>query len=160
MEALERILYYFAETSLPVMVSEDYMEEYESLNQPFPQIFIDEVLSQWEPEMDEFTEFLPCFKLPSQENFFGVVYWKGSLLRYDFVLITLDKKGQLINRKSIANTVVTDNIIKKSIASIEPDLIINIVAGQTLDGEEYDASMSKSFAMEILPDGHIIFNLE
>jgi len=157
---LERILHYFAETTLPVMVSEDYLDEYESLNSPFPQVFIDEVLTEWETEIDEFTEFSPCFKLPAQDNFYAVVYWKGGLLRYDFVLVTLDKKGEVINRKSIANTLVTGNIIKKSIASIEPDLIINIIAGQTLDGEEYDASMSKSFAMEILPNGHVIFSME
>ncbi len=157
---LERILFYFADTTLPIMVSEDYMDEYESLNSPFPQVFIDEIMTQWESEIDEFTEFSPCFKIPPQDNFYAVVYWKGGLLRYDFVLVTLDKKGQLINRKSIANTVVTDNIIKKSIASIEPDLIINIVAGQSLDGEEYDASMSKAFAMEILPNGQIIFSME
>ena len=81
-------------------------------------------------------------------------------MRYDFVLVTLDKNGELINKKSIASTLVNDNIIKKSIASIEPDLIINIIAGQTLDGEEYDASMSKAFAMEILPTGEIIFALD
>lgn len=160
MEKLERILHYFSETSLPVMVSEDYMDEYESQNSPFPQIFIDEVISEWEGEMDEFTEFFPCFKLPPQDKFYAVVYWKGGLLRYDFVLVTLDKNGHLINRKSIANTLVENHVIKKSIASIEPDLIINIIAGQTMDGEEYDASLSRSFSMEILPDGHIIFNME
>jgi len=75
-------------------------------------------------------------------------------------LITLDKSGNLINRKSIANTVIDDKIIKKSVASIEQDLIINIIAGQTYDGEEYDASFSKAFSMEILPTGEIIFALD
>jgi len=160
MSKLDKILHYFPEMELPIIVSDDYLSEYESNADPFPQVFIDEVLLDWEKEADEFTEFIPCFRLPKEEKFNSVVYWKGALLRYDFILVTLDKNGDLINKKSIASTIVNDNVIKKSVASIEPDLIINIIAGQTLDGEEYDASMSKAFAMEILPSGEIIFALD
>lgn len=160
MSKLERILHYFPETSLPVLVSEDHLSEYEAESDPFPQSFIDEILLEWEKEADEFTEFIPCFKLPKEDKFNAVVYWKGSLLRYDFMLVTLDKNGELINKKSIANTIVNELIIRKSVASIEPDLIINIIAGQTMDGDEYDASMSKAFAMEILPTGEIIFAMD
>jgi hypothetical protein len=160
MSKLERILHYFPETELPVLISEDYLSEYEINSDPFPQTFIDEVMMEWEKEIDEFTEFIPCVRLPKEEKYDAVIYWKGGLLKYDFILVTLDKKGELISKKSIASTVVNDNIIKKSVASIEPDHIINIVAGQTLDGEDYDASLSKAFAMEILPTGEIIFNLD
>ncbi|MFN8337441.1 MAG: hypothetical protein U0T36_00300 [Saprospiraceae bacterium] len=160
MDKLERILHYFPETQLPVIISEDHLSEYENNAEAFPQAFIDEVITTWEKDVDEFTEFIPCFQLPKEEKFNAVVYWKGGLLKYDFVLVTLDKKGELISKKSIASTVVTDHTIKKSVASIEPDLIINIIAGQTEDGDEYDAAMSKAFAMEILPSGEIIFNLD
>ena len=160
MSKLDKILHYFPETELPVLISEDHLSEFEINSDPFPQVFIDEVLLEWEKEADEFTEFIPCFRLPKEEKFNAIVYWKGALLRYDVVLVTLDKNGELINKKSIASTIVNDNVIKKSVASIEPDLIINIIAGQTLDGEEYDASMSKAFAMEILPTGEIIFAMD
>ena len=160
MSKLEKILHYFPETELPVLISEDHLSEFEINSDPFPQVFIDEVLLEWEKEADEFTEFIPCSRLPKEEKFNTIVYWKGALLRYDFVLVTLDKNGEMINKKSIASTIVNDNVIKKSVASIEPDLIINIIAGQTLDGEEYDASMSKAFAMEILPTGEIIFAMD
>ena len=160
MSKLEKILHYFPETELPVLISEDHLSEFEINSDPFPQVFIDEVLLDWEKDADEFTEFIPCFRLPKEEKFNAIVYWKGALLRYDFVMVTLDKNGELINKKSIASTIVHDNVIKKSVASIEPDLIINIIAGQTLDGEEYDASMSKAFAMEILSTGEIIFAMD
>lgn len=160
MSKLDKILHYFPETELPIIVSEDYLSDYETNADPFPQVFIDEVLLEWEKDADEFTEFIPCFRLPKEEKFNTVVYWKGALLRYDFIMVTLDKNGELINKKSIASTIVNDNVIKKSVASIEPDLIINIIAGQTLEGEEYDASMSKAFAMEVLPTGEIIFALD
>lgn len=160
MSKLEKILHYFPETELPVIVSEDYLSEYEINADPFPQVFIDEVLLDWEKEADEFTEFIPCFRLPKEDKFASVIYWKGALLRYDFILVTLDQNGDLINKKSIASTIVNDNIIRKSVASIEPDLIINIIAGRTLDGEEYDAANSKTFTMEILPSGEIIFAMD
>ncbi|MFZ1750300.1 MAG: hypothetical protein WAU01_08920 [Saprospiraceae bacterium] len=160
MSRIEKILHYFPEVPLPVMVSEEHLPEYEAEADPFPQVFIDEVLLEWEKEADEYTEFIPCFSIPKEENFYGVVYWKASLLRYDFILVTLDLKGQLINKKSIASTIVDGIIVKKSVASIEQDLIINIVAGQTLDGEEYDALLSKAYSMEILPTGEIIFDMD
>ena len=140
MSKLDKILHYFPETELPVLISEDHLSEFEINSDPFPQVFIDEVLLEWEKDADEFTEFIPCFRLPKEEKFNAIVYWKGALLRYDFVLVTLDKNGELINKKSIASTIVN--------------------AGQTLDGEEYDASMSKAFAMEILPTGEIIFAMD
>lgn len=160
MSKIDKILHYFPETTLPVMVSEDYISEYENNNDPFPQVFIDEVLLEWEKETDEFTEYIPCFRIPKQEKFHAVVYWKGALLKYDFILVTLDLNGELIDKKSISSTMVVDNIIKKSVASIEEDLIINIIAGQSLDGSDYDANLSRTFAMEILPNGEIIFNME
>lgn len=160
MKKIDKILHYFAETELPIMVSEDYLSEFERINDPFPQAFIDEIIQEWEIEIDDYTEFIPCFKLPKQEKFQGVVYWKGGVLKYDFILVTLNLDGELINKKAISSTIVENNLIKKSIASIEKDLIINIIAGQSIDGSEYDANESKAFAMEILPDGQIIFNLE
>ncbi len=160
MKKIDKILHYFVETELPVMISEDYLAEFESMNDPFPQSFIDEIILEWEKDMDDFTEFIPCFKLPKQEKFQAVVYWKGGLLKYDFVLVTLSLDGELINKKAISSTIVEKNIIKKSVASIEKDLIINIIAGQTIDGSEYDASESKAFSMEIMADGQIIFNME
>jgi hypothetical protein len=159
MEKLEQIIHYFPEIDLPIMISEDHLSSFEANCDPFPAAFIADFIMEWEKEADEYTEFIPCFRIPKEPKFDAIVYWKGGLLKYEFILVTLNKQGELISKRSIASTVITGNVIKKSVASIEPDLIINIIAGQTLDGEEYDASMSKSFAMEILPSGEIIFNL-
>ena len=62
MKKIDKILHYFVETELPVMISEDYLAEFESMNDPFPQSFIDEIILEWEKDMDDFTEFIPCFK--------------------------------------------------------------------------------------------------
>lgn len=160
MSRLEKILHYFPEVSLPVMVSEEHLSEFEAMSDPFPQSFVEEVLYEWEPEADEMTEFIPCFRLPKEEKFDAVVYWRGSLLRYDFILVTLDKSGQVIGRKVIAGTIVREGVISRSVASIEPDLTINIVAGQVASDEEYDGTLSKIYSMEVLAGGEIIFTGE
>ena len=61
---------------MPVLVSEDHLSDYEAESDPFPQSFIDEVMTTWEKEIDDFTEFIPCFRLPKEEKFHAVVYWK------------------------------------------------------------------------------------
>ena len=69
--------------------------------------------------------------------------------------------GELIERKVIASTLVDGDIIKKSVATIDPDWIIHIVAGANkAESIEYNADQSQAFNMELLSDGQIIFNLE
>ncbi len=160
MNKVERILQYFPEKELPVFISDEHISIYETENETFPKAFVDEIILEWENAIDEFTEFIPCFRLPKEENFNAILYWKGGLLKYEFILATIDKNGGLISKKSIANTIVNGNIISRSVASIESDLIINIIAGQTIVGFEYDPTMSKAFTMEILHSGQIIFTLD
>jgi hypothetical protein len=81
-------------------------------------------------------------------------------MRYDFILVTLDKNGTLLAKKSIASTIVHQAAIQKSVASIEPDLLIHIIAGQSVDGTDYDASLSKAFTMEVMADGQIYFHTD
>ena len=159
MSILADIVQFFPLAELPIILSEDGLSEFESANDPFSQSFIENVLNTWEPEADEFTEFIPIASFSKEEKYQAVVYWKGSLLRYDFVLATLDADGNLINKKSIASTIVREGMIQKSVAPIAPDYIINIIAGHSVDGVDYDPSVSKTYSMEVLANGHIIFSL-
>ncbi|MFZ1705929.1 MAG: hypothetical protein WAT79_16405 [Saprospiraceae bacterium] len=151
---------FFPEAELPLMLSQDQIGDFSEWNKPFPQKFIEEVLNIWETEVDEFTEFLPCVSLPVQEKFVPLIYWKGGLLKYDFILVTIDKQGGLINKKPIATTIVDGAVVKQSAAYIDEDLNITIVAGQNDEGELYDPSKSKKFSMEILPNGEIVLLLD
>ena len=158
MSRLQQILHYFPEVSLPVLLSDDHIREYEDNSDPFPQAFIEEVLMQWEKDADDYTEFIPCFRLPKSEKFDAVVYWKGGLLRYDFMLVTLDKQGMVISKKSIAGTLIQGDVISRMVASVETDLTVNIIAGQTnASDDDYDGTRSKVYTMEILEGGEIIF---
>jgi hypothetical protein len=155
--SLEEIQHYFPLTELPILFSDDHIATFESESDPFPMAFVQKYLHVWENDSDEeLTEYIPCAAIPMQETFQGFVYWKAGLLRYDFILVTVNKKGQLLHRKSIASTIIDGRIIKKSIASIDPDMTINIIAGVSDEHGDYDASLSKPYTMEIMPDGEIV----
>jgi hypothetical protein len=151
---------FFPEAELPLMLSQDQLPEFSDINEPFSAQFIEEVLTLWEKEIDEFTEFIPCAHLPVQEEYLGLVYWKGGLLKYEFILATINKKGELISKKPIATTVVENSVIKQSAAYIDPDLNITILAGQNIDGALYDSSLTQKFSMEILFNGEIVLHLD
>lgn len=158
MNRLEKILHYFPEVDLPVMVSEEHLREFEDMSDPFPLVFVEEVLLDWEKDADDCTEFIPCFRLPKAERFDAVVYWKGGLLRYDFMLVTLDRQGTVISKRSIAGTLVQGDTISRMVASIEADLTVNIIAGQSgVTDDDYDGTRSKVYSLEILEGGEIIF---
>ncbi len=162
MQAFESFLSYFPEIIPPITLTEDSIDHINATNDPLPYQLIHDFIEAWEPSDDlEFTEYVPCLKLPKINQFNTIVYWKASLMRYDFIMATIDDKGSLINRKPICGTLVEDNLIKKSVANIDEDYIIHIVAGaHKTDEIGYDASYSQTFTMEIMANGEIIFTNE
>ena len=151
-------LSFFPEIELPVTLNDESLEVFSRENKVLPLQAIEEYIEIWEGKTgDGMTEYIPCFSLPSQEEFIGIVYWKGSIDKYEFILVTLDMKGKLITRKSLASTVLTSAIIKRSVAMIDAELIIHIMAGVSQDSQNYDPSSSRAFHMEILPSGEILF---
>lgn len=157
------LLVYFPEVELPVTISEDTINIFDSMNEVLPKELIEQYIIKWEvgQPIDEYTEFVPCFQLPDRsEDYTAFVYWKGGLLKYEYLLVTLDKKNErLITRKSIAGTIADDGKIKKSVAMIDEDLIIHIMAGESMEEEEYNPENSQAFTMEIMSTGDVIFSL-
>lgn len=155
------LLNYFPEVELPVTLSEEYISTFSTSNKPLPIALIQEFIIRWEAEeSDEFTEYVPCLKIPDTEEYFALVYWKGGLLKYEFILVTLQKDGTLITRRPIASTMSDNNTVRKSVAKIDEDLIIHIVAGENMPETIYDPADSQSFSMEILPSGDVLFTMD
>ena len=82
-------------------------------------------------EEDEYTEYVPCFSIPETHEFFAVVYWKGALMNYQYILATFSKKGELIDRRVIGGTFSDGEMLVKSVVTIEDDWIIYVVSGKT-----------------------------
>lgn len=150
----------FEEITPPIIISEETIDNIKDITKPMPQIMVDEFITRWEGELDEFTEITPCFALPETSEYRAIVYWKASLLRYEYIILTFDKTDTLISKKTICGTIVDGEIIKKSVAKIDEDLIIYIQAGATYENNDFDPDSSQSFTIEIMESGDMLFHVD
>ena len=148
----------FPEVELPITLTEESHLEFSRRNLPLPQEMIFEFIHAIEQsEFDEFTEFIPCVKLPKTDGFNAIIYWRAGLMDYEYTLATFSEKGQFIEKKVIAGTKVHDGSLVRSVATIEDDWLIYIVLGKSDPNEEkFTAVDSRSFNMELLATGEII----
>jgi len=157
---LKDLLEFFPEVELPIEITEDLVMTAEKVNKVFPAEIIEEFIVKWEggEDFDEFTEFVPILRIREAEEFHALIYWKGGVMKYEYILVTLDKLGNLITRKPIASTLSDGNTVKKSVSKIDEDMIIHIMAGENEVNGKYDPSKSQAFSMEILHSGDVIFS--
>jgi hypothetical protein len=157
--SFEEFLEQFPILPLPITLSEETARAFSKENDVLPSLVVEQYMVPLEgEEIDEWTEFVPCFRFPDTKDFHAIVYWKAGLLQYYFVLATFSNKGELINRRILAGTFVRGNLVTQSVATIDQDWIITIVTGQGRGEEDalYDASSSKTLAMEVMPNGLIV----
>ncbi len=153
----DRFLSIFPEVKLPVNISEESIHTLSQENNALPERLINEFLMPYEDNVDDLTEFVACFRIAGIKDFHAIVYWKATLMNYQYVLATFTKSGLLIDRSVIAGTYSDGKVITRSFARIDDDWSITIVSGQTEGSEEnYDASSSRTIEMELLPDGKIV----
>lgn len=149
----------FPKIKLPVTLSDDSHHDFSKHNPPLPVQMIEQFLIPLEQgEVDEFTEYIPCFRLPKTEKFHAIVYWKAALLNYEYILLTFDKKGVVLDKQIIAGTKTKDNALIRSVATIDEDWIIYMAGGvaPTNDETNYDAASTHTINLELLADGKII----
>ncbi len=162
-ESFRAFLGCFSEESFPITLSDDNIPYFSSKNVALPPDLIRRFILQGEKseEIDEYTEYIACCIIPDTGDIHAVVYWKGGLLQYEFVLITYDKNGVVLHRKVIAG-VKSDGVdIVRSIATIDEDWIVHIVVGhQSGDDEHYNPSNSQSMTMELMINGEILFQVD
>ena len=108
----EDFLSFFPEVELPITLSEEMVMTFSSSNKPFPPNAVDEWILAIEKDMDDLTEFVPCFKLANTKDFSALVYWKGSLMKYEFVLITFDSRQKFICRRSLASVIGDGDLVR------------------------------------------------
>jgi len=161
--SLDGFLQFFPELELPITFSEDTHHDFSRNNDALPQLAIEQYISKIEgDEMDEFTEFVPCIRIPATHDFHAVVYWKAELMNYQYILATFDRNGDLVDSRVIAGLFTDGDMITRSMATIEEDWLINVVTGQVdaADEEDYHAAQSRTFGLELLPDGRVINELK
>lgn len=147
----------FPEVELPVTLNQEQQLLFSRRNDPLPLPLIQQYILPHEAEYDEFTEYVPCLRYPATHDFHALIYWKGSLLKHEFILATYDKKGELIDRKHLSGTRSEQEKVVQSIATLEEDWMIHVVEGVgEPDRHSYKARESRLIQMELLADGRII----
>ncbi len=146
----------FPPLAMPVILGEDTHHTFSTENSPLSENLIEQFIIPLEKEaVDEFTEYVPCFAIDCDEKYIALVWWKAGLLLYQYVLATYTEKGEAIDQKMIAFTLVNGNRVRRAVATIDQDLGIHIAEGVSQD-ELYDAASSLTRVMEILPNGVIV----
>ncbi|GAB4256004.1 MAG: hypothetical protein Kow0027_22980 [Saprospiraceae bacterium] len=147
----------FPEVKLPVNIKEESVHALSQENKALPERLVNEFILPYEEDVDELTEFVPCFRIAGIKDFHALVYWKATVMNYQYVLATFTKSGLLIDRAVIAGTFSDGKVITRSFARLDDDWTITIVSGQLEGSEEnYDASSSRTIEMDLLPDGKIV----
>jgi hypothetical protein len=157
--AFSQFLAKFPPVDMPVTLGEDTHHVFLTENEPLTEEMIRQFILPAEPagtELDEFTEFAPCFAIANTDSFFALVWWKAELLTYHYMLATFTNNGQLIDRRVIAHTVATEDQVDRRVATINEEWEIFIAEGSTSDGMTgFDPGSSRTFIFEIMANGEI-----
>ena len=149
----------FPKVDLPVTLTEETQMIFSKKNNPLPKQMIEEFIIPIEDEeIDEFTEYVPCFRLPKTKDFQAIVYWKAGLMTYQYFFVSFDKKGNVIEKKVIAGTEVKKDALVRVIATIKEDWTIPVVEGvaPANDDQKYDPATSLASTLQLQPDGTIL----
>ena len=151
---------FFPNVEMPVTLGEQTHHVFSTKNKPLPEYLIAEFILPIETEnVDEYTEFVPCFSFKPNPNTFAVVYWRAGLLHYAYVLVTFGKDGKMIARSLITQSGVSEEGVRYSAATIDNDFIVYVAEADSSDSDKMDNK--KNFNLEILENGEIIvFNAE
>lgn len=147
----------FPPVTMPVTLGEDTHHTFGVENEPLSDAMIEQFILPTEPGamLDEFTEYVPCFAIDDTEQFIALVWWKATLLNYEYFLATYTLKGELIDCRVIAKTTVEGEKVFRSVAHIDEEYEITIGEGVSEGGSYFDPTSSKTRFMEIMANGEI-----
>lgn len=143
---------------LPATLAEEAHHAFSQKNDPLPTLMIEQFVLPIEGQpMDDYTEFVPCMRIPETHDFHAIIYWRAMLMSYQYTLATFTKKGELIDKRVIAGTISQGETLTTSVATIEDDWKIYIVSGQnqTSRAKGFDPANSTANQLELLPEGKI-----
>jgi len=86
---VSELLQFFPEVELPVVFTDETLNVFSQENPPLPNTIVQTVIAEWEGALDDYTEVIPCVLVDSNEDYHAFVYWKGGLLQYEFILVTI-----------------------------------------------------------------------
>lgn len=154
---LGSFLEYFPLIELPITLTSDLHHIFLQENKPLPEGYIQKFLQAPEEVDDPYTEYAACFRLPGTEQYQALVYWKASLMTYEYILATFQNNGRPISSRIIGGTKSDGSTLLKRIATIDEEGLILIAEGiGPLDERLYNAAQSHTYQLEIAETGDIL----
>ena len=156
---LNQFLALFPKIDPPLTITDESIFAFSKKNKLINLETANRIMSELETDYDEAEEreYIPCFQLHLSDEFYSLVYWRASALSYEYYLVNLDKKGQLLDRRLVAGIVAEDDSVVRMYLSIDVNQIFYIAAQLSDDGQELvDKNDTQTYSLEVLPDGSII----
>lgn len=157
----EDFLEYFQEYELPLSLLPD-LDQVPSNPPPVPAELLDRYIIPFEAAEaeDEFVEYIPYGRFASQNKFHAVVYWKASVLRYEFILATFSWEGDPLSHAIVGGIRYEDEGILHSVGVIQPDFKITIAEGLLdPDQRKTDLTQTQTYYMLISDVGGIQYQI-
>ena len=147
----------FPEISLPATLTDSLHHELERANLPFAQaLLLEFIVPTDEGKIDEFTEYMPAFKITKGETFAAVVFWKAGLMVYEYILATFNPKGLLIATEVIFKNEAANGKLSEAVTVITPEWMVYVAEATHGVDDEFDPSKAVNYSFEVLPNGEIV----
>lgn len=152
-----RFLSFFPKSDLPLTIQHSDHHVYSKANDPLPDSLLREfIIPYLDFEVDEFTEFLPCFQFESKYKLHHVILWTARLMHYSFYLLNFDRNGRFLDLLEIAGFYSEKNQIVQKMTHVDADAKIFLVeAGLSELQQELNPEKTRKWKIEILPDGSL-----
>lgn len=154
-KGFSELLSFFPIQELPLTLQYGDLHEYGKSNDPIPdELLIEYIIPNAGFEIDEFTEFLPCFQFKAHHGIHHLVFWSGRLMHYAFHLANFDVHGKFIEQKEIAGFYTKENKVLQKMAHINNESAVYIVETNLSENENHIITdQTYKWMLELLPDG-------
>lgn len=126
MTDFEKLLEYFHHIELPISFEPHHTHQLTEKNNTIPtdlaKVFLDENLTE---EQEEYVELISFGRISLGNGCIGLVYWKADLMNYEYILVNLDKNGEILAKKRIGGTQYVEKRLLHTVATIEPNLSVS-----------------------------------
>ena len=142
--------------NLPLVLSEEKLRFFSKKNKPISNETVEQFcLDDGETYADEYTEYIACTRLPETGDIYSFILWRGGLLEYAYLLVTFDKKGNLIEKNIIGGTKVEKSSFKTVIATIKNSWNIEVKETMYKDSNPAPTQIGQSAILQltISPEG-------
>lgn len=156
----ENFLQFFPYVELPYTITSETQRLISRKNDPLSVTWLQAFVLGEDYEVDDYTEYMPCFSIPDTYGFWAVVYWEAALEGNTYWLATFSREGILIDQKKIAGTRYSNDGLYQMVCTIGESWMFSMAEGK-LDAEGNAAAVSEDAthihtALQLTGDGEIV----